>query len=450
MVVHKLSVHKNISMKELAIAMPKMGESVMEATIIKWLKKEGDEIIEAESILEVATDKVDSEIPAPYTGKLKKILVQVGQVVAVGAPIAIFEVEDVNLGHGGQSISQSKIASQVLPAPKSFASSDFQPAKHTVQVHDHTACPLYDTAGRFYSPLVRYIAQKESLSLDEMEKIPGTGKDNRVTKQDLLAYLVHRRSTQRISSYSNLPIENIQQYAKPGDEIIPMDRVRKIIAERMVAAMHTVPHVTSFVEADVTELVAWREKNKLSFKQKAGIGLTYTPLFVKAVVQAIQKFPLINVSVVGEYIIKRKAINIGLAVALPDGNLIVPVVKNADQLTLSELAICIHKLVHNARHGQLLPDDIADGTYTISNIGSFQNLMGTPIIMQPQVAILAIGSIVKKPAVIETAQGEQIAIRHQMYLSHTYDHRVVDGALGGQFAKAVADYLEKFDFAKES
>jgi 2-oxoglutarate dehydrogenase E2 component (dihydrolipoamide succinyltransferase) len=434
-------------MKELIIAMPKMGESVMEATIIKWLKGEGDEILEAESILEVATDKVDSEIPTPYTGKLKKLLVQVGEVVAVGVPIAILEVEDITLEHEYSTL-KPKTALQAIPTIKSL-NYNSQSTKHALQVDARNTWPLYDTTGRFYSPLVRYIAQKESLSLEEMESIPSTGKDNRVTKQDILTYLVHKKHSQSIPSYNNRSSEDIQQYAKPGDEIIPMDRVRKLIAERMVAAMHTVPHVTSFVEADVTELVQWRERNKLAFKQKAGVGLTYTPIFVKAVAQAIQKFPLINVSVVEGYIIKRKAINIGLAVALPDGNLIVPVVKNADQLTLSELAIYIHELVHNARHGQLLPDDIVDGTYTISNIGSFQNLMGTPIIMQPQVAILAVGAIVKKPAVIETSQGDQIAIRRKMYLSHTYDHRVVDGALGGQFAKAVADYLEKFDFTAE-
>jgi len=421
-----------------------MGESVMEATIIRWLKKEGDEIIEAESILEVATDKVDSEIPAPYSGKLKKILVRVGQVVAVGSPIAIVEAEDNIVPE--QDLYTLETALQSIP---SHESSIPQSAKHSTQLHEHKAWPLYDASGRFYSPLVRYIAQKESLPLEEMENIPGTGKDNRVTKQDLLAYLAHRRQPQHVPKHNTLAIENIQQYTRPGDEIIRMDRVRKVIAERMVAAMHTVPHVTSFVEADVTELVAWREKYKLAFKQKVGIDLTYTPLFIKAVAQTIRKFPSINVSVVGEYIIKRKAINIGLAVALPDGNLIVPVVKNADQLTLAELAIRIQELVHNARHGQLLPDDVVDGTYTISNIGSFQNLMGTPIIMQPQVAILAVGAIVKKPAVIQTDQGEQIAIRHKMYLSHTYDHRVVDGALGGQFAKSVADYLEKFGLEED-
>jgi 2-oxoglutarate dehydrogenase E2 component (dihydrolipoamide succinyltransferase) len=427
-------------MKEVTIAMPKMGESVMEATIIKWLKKEGDKIVEAESVLEVATDKVDSEIPAPYTGKLKRILVPVGQVVSIGNPIAILEVEDIVLE---QAPYPSRTISGLPSESKPLV---FEAIKHPAQLYEQSILPLYDTNERFYSPLVRYMAQAESISSDEMENIPGTGKDNRVTKQDLLNYLAHRKKSQHVSKSDNITLEDVYQYTKPGDQVIRMDRVRKIIADRMVTAMHTVPHVTSFVEADVTELVVWREEYKLMFKQKVGVGLTYTPLFVKAIARTIQKFPLINVSVVGDYIIKRKSINIGLAVALPDGNLIVPVVKNADQLTIPELALRINNLVHNARHGQLLPDDIADGTYTISNIGSFQNLMGTPIIVQPQAAILAVGTIVKRPAVIDTGQGEQIAIRHKMYLSHTYDHRIIDGALGGQFAKSVADYLENFIF----
>jgi 2-oxoglutarate dehydrogenase E2 component (dihydrolipoamide succinyltransferase) len=428
-------------MRELLMAMPKMGESVMEATISRWLKKEGDTVIEAESIVEVATDKVDSEIPAPYSGRIKKILAQLGEVVAVGKPIAIIETDEVPLEetvaltiHKENTIS-ANISNSTKPAVETQTSTSDSIS---------SSFPIYDLSGRFYSPLVRYIAQKESLSLQEMENIPGTGKDNRVTKEDLLAYVRHRKHPNYLSK-TKTDLATIKKYAKTEDEIVQMDRVRKVIADRMVEAMHTVPQVTSFVEADVTNLVSWRDKHKLHFKQKTGVGLTYTPLFVQAVAQTIWKFPLINVSVVGEYIIKRKAINIGLAVALPDGNLIVPVIKNADKLTLSELAIHIKELVHKARHSQLLPDDIVDGTYTISNIGSFQNLMGTPMIMQPQVAILAVGAIVKKPAVIETSQGDQIAIRHKMYLSHTYDHRVVDGSLGGQFVKSVAEYLENVD-----
>lgn len=428
-------------MQELSIVMPKMGESVMEATIIKWLKQEGDALLESESMLEVATDKVDSEIPAPYTGKLKKILVQAGQVVAIGAPIAIMEA-NVSAGQPTASVPSP------APQPLSISSQPIQSIIPTNQATS-TQLPLYDAPGRFYSPLVRHMAQEEHISLEEMERVPGTGKGNRVTKQDLLAYLTHRKQPILATPKPAVTLDAIQQHIHPGDEVIPMDRVRKLIAERMVTAVHTIPHVTSFVEADVTNLVTGKLHYGATFKEKTGVGLTYTPIFMKAVAHTIQAFPMINVSVMGEYIIKRKAINIGLAVALPDGNLIVPVVKHADQLTLAELAIRIHQLVSNARNAQLLPDDVVDGTYTISNIGSFQNLMGTPIIMQPQVAILAVGAIVKKPMVIESPTGDQIAIRHTMYLSHTYDHRVIDGALGGQFVKKVADYLEAFDIGKE-
>lgn len=430
-------------MQELSIFMPKMGESVMEATIIQWLKQEGDTLLESESMLEVATDKVDSDIPSPYTGKLKKILVQAGQVIAIGTPIAIIETADLPAGQIPASIPPPPI--QSVPLSPQLTQSKVATSEATTPAQ----LPLYDASGRFYSPLVRYMAQKEHLSVDEIKRIPGTGKGNRVTKQDLLAYLAHRPQPLSATAKPTITVESIQQNIHPGDEIIPMDRVRKLIAERMVAAVHTIPHVTSFVEADVTNLVTGKLEYGDIFKEKTGVSLTYTPVFMKAVARTIQAFPLINVSVMGEYVIKHKAIHIGLAVALPDGNLIVPVVKHADQLTLAGLAIQIHQLVHKARNGQLLPDDVMDGTYTISNIGSFQNLMGTPIIMQPQVAILAVGAIVKKPMVVDSPTGNQIAIRHTMYLSHTYDHRVVDGALGGQFVKKVASYLETFDIAQE-
>eukprot|EP01132_Coremiostelium_polycephalum_P000211 gene211-277_t len=424
-------------MKEVIIALPKMGESIMEATIIKWLKKEGDSLLEGESMLEVATDKVDSEIPALYKGVLKKVLVQVGQVVAIGSPIALMETEAV--------VVSQPLSDGISSAPSPVKNREDEVAgsmsKQFSIEGELSRWPLYDTTGRFYSPLVRNMAAHAVLSLAEMNQIPGTGKEGRVTKQDISAYILHKSA----QNQSKQVREDVEAHLRPGDEMIPMDRVRKLIAQRMVEAVHTIPHVTSFVEADVTELVAWRERNKRAFQKATGVGLTYTPIFVQAVIHAIQQFPLINVSVVGDYIIKRKAINIGLAVALPNGNLIVPVVKHADQLTFQELADRIHALVNNARQGSLAPDDVTEGTYTISNIGSFQNLMGTPIIMQPQVAILAVGAIVKKPAVITTPQGDQVAIRHQMYLSHTYDHRVVDGALGGQFVKSVADYLEKFE-----
>jgi 2-oxoglutarate dehydrogenase E2 component (dihydrolipoamide succinyltransferase) len=425
-------------MAEVSMVMPKMGESVMEATILQWLKKEGETITEAESIVEVATDKVDSEIPAPYGGKLKKILAQVGQIIAVGKPIAIIETtaELANSLDKGLSSFEPSVplasASQALEAQKAG------PLSTMIEQY----LPAHSQTGRFYSPLVRLIAQQEGMYLEELDSIPGTGKDNRVTKQDIMAYLKPSKQSRphvKTSTYSP------KLTLMPGDEVIPMDRVRQMIAERMLASIQTAPHVTSFVEADVTNLVQWRTKHKTAFEQKIGIALTYTPLLIEAIVRAIQDYPMINVAVVDTQIIKRKAINIGLAVALPDGNLIVPVIKQADQLSRIDLAQRIHDLVQQARMNQLKPDDVVDGTYTVSNIGSFKNLMGTPIIMQPQVAIMALGAIVKKPAVMETPEGDQIAIRHKMYLSHTYDHRVVDGALGGSFAQRVADYLENFD-----
>lgn len=423
--------------------MPKMGESVMEATIIQWLKKEGDAITEDESILEVATDKVDSEIPARYTGTLKKILVQVEEVVPIGSPIAIIDTDTsiVAPTHGEQiAIANPEPAVQKVLGLSQIMGKAEQSNPLSPTTRDHLAAR--SQTGRFYAPLVRYIAQKEGISSQELDQIPGTGKDNRVTKQDILAYLSHKKQYKATYPSATPCINSITM---PGDEVMPMDRIRKMIAERMVASMHTAPHVTSFVEADVTSLVHWRSQHKAGFEQKTGAPLTYMPLFIEAIVRAIQDFPMINVSVVGDHIIKRKAINIGIAVSLSGGNLIVPVIKDADQLSLAALATQVRDLAHNARTHQLLPDDVADGTYTISNIGSFQNLMGTPIIMQPQVAILALGTITKRPSVVETPQGDTIAIRHKMFLSHTYDHRVVDGALGGMFVKRVADYLASFD-----
>ncbi len=426
-------------MPELSMVMPKMGESVMEATILQWLKKEGDLISEAESILEVATDKVDSEIPAPYAGKLKKILAQAGQVIAVGKPIAIIETAAQVTPPLNAGLPSPEHLSSIPPQVQAL---DKQPIEPLPTAGSYL--PARSQTGRFYSPLVRHIAQQAGISLAELEQIPGTGKDNRVTKQDIMAYLapikqpLDRPMTAKHTSAIRL---------MPGDQVIPMNRVRQMIAERMVESMHTAPHVTSVVEADVTNLVQWRTKYKAAFEQKIGIPLTYTPFLIEAIVRAIKDYPMINVAVGDGQIIQRKAINIGLAVALPDGNLIVPVIKQADQLSRLDLAKRIHVLAQQARMNQLKPDDVVDGTYTVSNIGSFKNLIGTPIIMQPQVAIMALGAIVKKPAVIETPQGDCIAIRHQMYLSHTYDHRVVDGALGGGFAQRVAEYLASFDGA---
>lgn len=411
-----------------------MGESVMEATILHWLKKAGDTIAEGESLLEVATDKVDAEIPAAYTGILQKVVAHVGDVVAIGKPIAIIATETTPAATPQPQPAVAPTSGASLLVDKVAKTRPVPPTKRQL--------PARSPTGRFYSPLVRCIAQKEGLSWQALDHIPGTGKDNRITKQDLLAYLRYRKQPQATAATSAATLATM-----PGDEVIPMDRVRKMIAERMVASMHTAPHVTSFVEADVTNLVHWRKQHKAAFEQKTGVALTYMAPFIGAIVRAIQDFPMINVAIVGDRIIKRKAINIGVAVALPDGNLIVPVIKDADQLGLAALARQLRDLTHRARTHQLTPDDVAGGTYTVSNIGSFQNLMGTPIIMQPQVAILALGAIIKKPAVIETPQGDTMAIRHKMFLSHTYDHRVVDGALGGMFAQRVAAYLAGFNTA---
>lgn len=412
-------------MAEVTIVMPTMGESVMEATVLQWLKQEGDLIAEEESILEVATDKVDSEVPAPYAGRLQRVLAQQGEVVKIGAPIAIIATKGEAAPLPAPVVAPSAPASVSLKQPMSTPHSP----------------PHQPNDGRFYSPLVRSIAQQANITPQELSQIPGTGQDNRVTKRDLLAYLQHRPQ-------AGMPFQSKAPEAQvpmaPDDEVIQLARMRQVIAERMVESKRTIPHVTSFVEADVTDLVQWRNQHKGVFEQATGAKLTYTPLLLQAIVRALQDFPMLNAWMAKDRIVKKKAINIGLAVALPDGNLIVPVIKHADQLSLVELAHQIQSIVHKARHNQLVPDELTEATYTVSNLGSFQNLMGTPIIMQPQVAILALGAIVKKPAVVEVPQGDSIAVRQKMYLSHSYDHRVIDGALGGRFVKQVATYLEAF------
>ncbi len=418
-------------MATVTMVMPAMGESVMEATVLQWLKKEGEMVAEEESVLEVATDKVDSEVPALCSGRLHRVLVQAGEVVKIGAPLAIIATESTEEATATGETIQVVTSLTVAAQPAAVYTAQPQPS--------FEARFQQPTDGRFYSPLVRYIAEEEGMAPAELNQIPGTGKDNRVTKRDLLAYLHHRpkASGQYKATTVGLPIAT-------GDEVIQLDRMRQMIAKRMVASKHIAPHVTSFVEADVAGLVQWREENKERFAQQTGVKLTYTSILLQAVVRAIQDFPMINAWVEQERIIKKKAINIGLAVALPDGNLIVPVIKHADQLSLAELAQRVEAVANKARNQQLAPDDLAGGTYTVSNLGSFQNLMGTPIIMQPQVAILALGAIIKKPAVVETPAGDVIGIRHKMYLSHSYDHRVVDGALGGGFVKRVADHLATF------
>lgn len=421
------------------LIMPKMGESIMEATILAWLKKPGDKIEQDESVLEVATDKVDTEVPSTHAGVLKEILAKEGEVVKVGKAIALIATEaDV-------ATAPEKQPPAAKPEPVKET-----PARVLTNGSSKTVAADFKSATRFYSPLVKNIAREENIPVMELESISGTGLDGRVTKKDILAYVQHRKLGQTIHSVQQHAGVTPAPKAVPvsisgGDEIMEMDRMRKMIAERMVDSKRISPHVTSFVEADVTNIVFWRNKVKNEFQKRFGESLTFTPIFIEAVASAIKDFPMINIQVDGDRIIKKKDINIGMAVALPTGNLIVPVIKNADQYNITGLAKLVNDLANRARENKLKPDDLAGGTYTVSNVGSFGNVMGTPIIMQPQVAILALGAIQKKPAVVETPYGDAIVVRHKMFLSHSYDHRVVDGALGGSFVRKVADYLEQFD-----
>lgn len=426
-------------MASVEMLMPKMGESIIEGTILTWLKKEGDSIEADESVLEVATDKVDTEVPATHGGILKKILAKEGDVVAVGTAIAIIEINaDASNDTPAAPATAKEVLVQAAPA---LTASLITAAEPEAPSHSD---------GRFYSPLVRSIAKEEGISVDELSRIPGSGAEGRVTKQDMLDYLAARSNGHSKNTGVTKTPPSISQPKAPasisgGDELIEMDRMRKMIASRMVESKRISAHVTSFVEADMTNIVLWRERNKEAYKAKYGEGITFTPFFIDAVAKAIRDFPMINISVEGDHILKKKDINIGMAVALPSGNLIVPVIRNADQLNIVGISKKVNDLANRARINKLTADDVTGGTYTVSNVGSFGNIMGTPIIAQPQVAILAIGAIVKKPAVVETPTGDVIAIRHKMFLSHTYDHRVVDGSLGGMFVRKVADYLEEFD-----
>lgn len=536
-------------MAKYQLLLPKMGESVAEATVIKWNKNPGDHVDADEAVMEIATDKVDSEVPSPVAGKLIEQLYQENDVVQVGAVIAIIETEEatpttepeivpvpvveetpaphytafeehIPVATAEEVIKQEEASAAAVTEP---LNAEQQPdiAAHAdipgiSQLEQKTVSP-YDATfkgeGRFYSPLVRNIASQEGISISELDRIPGTGSEGRLTKDDLLSYIQYKHSPAAVQKTEATapasPAENasapaietpvvkaaetveptsatvpdevpvsqpvVEQTpivepaiaaakaevppAKPvesaptspvsslsgTDEIIEMDRMRRLIADHMVMSKQTSPHVTSFVEADVTSLVLWREKVKASFEKREGEKITFTPIFIEAVVKAIKDFPMINVTVNGTQIIKKAAINISMATALPSGNLIVPVIKKADELSLLGITKAVNDLANRARIGKLLPDDVRDGTFTITNVGSFGNVMGTPIINQPQVAILAVGAIKKKPAVIETKEGDVIAIRHMMFLSLSYDHRVVDGALGGSFVRRIADYLEKWD-----
>ena len=450
--------------------MPKMGESIIEGTVLKWLKNVGDRIEEEESVLEVATDKVDTEIPALQTGILREILAHEGDIVAVGKAVAVIDTEMNGDVEEPQNTSQQLTPASTAPNT-STAAPQSTPALTETETPDKVASTSFSAEGRFYSPLVMNIARQENIPMAELDQVPGTGLEGRVTKKDLFAYLENRKAATAspqnktapsttfatVQAPAQLPEETItpEKTATPvskpsvsvngSNEMIEMDRMRKMIAQRMVDSKRISPHVTSFVEADVTNMVNWRNKMKDIYKQREGENLTFTPIFIEAVAKAIRDFPMINVSVEGDTIIKKRDINIGMAVALPTGNLIVPIIRNADQMNLNGLTKKVNDLANRARINKLTPDDLSDGTYTISNVGSFGNIMGTPIINQPQVAILALGAIKKKPAVIETLEGDLIGIRHFMFLSHSYDHRVVDGSLGGMFVKRVADYLEAFD-----
>ncbi len=431
------------------ILLPKMGESVAEATITKLVVDAGADVEADDPIVEIATDKVDSEVPAPEDGTLVEWCVAEGDVVQVGAVIARYDVGGE--GSGDTAAPASAEAPAPAPAPAT-------PSSPSAAVVEEVMAPLEGIparkgpSGRFYSPLVRSIAEKEGISMAELESMSGSGAEGRVTKKDILSYVKGRGQAAPAAKPAPVPAPAPVAKAAPAatsvdgaHDIVEMDRMRKMIADHMVRSVQTSPHVTSFVEADVTNLVQWRNANKKAFQEKFGEKLTFTPLIAEAIVKAILDFPGINASVDGDRILIHKNIHLGMAAALPSGNLIVPVIKHADQYNLQGLARQVNDLAARARAGKLTPDDIAGGTYTMSNVGTFGNVMGTPIINQPQVGILALGAIRKRPAVLETEQGDVIAVRSMMFLSHSYDHRVVDGMLGGSFVRRVADYLEGFD-----
>ena len=425
-------------MAKFELKLPKMGESVAEATVTNWLKNIGDTIEADEPVLEIATDKVDSEVPSEVDGVLVEILFNTDDVVQVGQTMAIIETNSDASSEPTQSTAQETESVKQVAATVTAA-------KDTVAA----AVVVSSTQGRFYSPLVKKMAQKENILQAELDTVPGTGKDGRVSKNDMLAYIKSRGASAVVSKSVAAPTQAAPVSVNGGDEIIEMTRMGKLIAHHMVASVQTSAHVQSFIEADVTNIWNWRKKVKASFMTREGENLTFTPIFMEAVAKALKDFPMMNIALDGDNIIKRKNINLGMAAALPGGNLIVPVIKNADQLNLVGMTKAVNDLAARARDNKLKPDDIQGGTYTVTNVGTFGSIMGTPIINQPQVGILALGAIRKVPAVIETPDGDFIGIRYKMFLSHSYDHRVVNGALGGQFVKAVADYLEAWDVNKE-
>ena len=433
-------------MARFELKLPKMGESVAEATITNWLKEVGDKIEADEMVLEIATDKVDSEVPSEVSGTLVEKLFQKDDLVQVGQTIAIIETE-------GGTITPEPVQAETTNQAVAEVTKTVETAKQTIETN-------FADSDKFFSPLVKNIAKEEGVSLAELENIKGTGKEGRVTKNDILEHIKNRGSVPTKTVTETPKQEAAQPKAEPvkqaapisvngQDEIIEMDRMRKLISHHMVQSVQTSAHVQSFIEVDVTNIVKWRDKVKGAFEKREGEKLTFTPIFMEAVAKALKDFPMMNISIDGDYIIKKKNINLGMAAALPNGNLIVPVIRNADQLNLVGMAKAVNDLANRARIGKLKPDDTQGGTYTVTNVGTFGSVFGTPIINQPQVGILALGAIRKVPAVIETPEGDFIGIRQKMFLSHSYDHRVVDGALGGQFVKRVADYLESWDINRD-
>ncbi|RIV34212.1 2-oxo acid dehydrogenase subunit E2 [Flagellimonas lutimaris] len=453
-------------MSKFELKLPQMGESVAEATLTNWLKEVGDTIEMDEAVFEIATDKVDSEVPSEVDGVLLEKRFDVDDVIKVGEVVAVIQVE----GEVENAVDDGAGEEVSVEEPAEVPARELEVQMAGVKESVSTSTPDFSSSERFYSPLVKNIAKEENVSMDELEAIVGTGKEGRVTKNDIMAYLESR------SNGSQTKVEAIPQpkaktekaatplapkettadkpkeskvHVGAGDEVIPLTRMGKLIAHHMIESISTSAHVQSFVEVDVTNVVNWRNKVKNAFQEREGEKLTFTPIFMEAVAMALKKYPMMNISLDGDKVVKKKNINLGMAAALPDGNLIVPVIKNADQLNLVGMAKTVNDLASRARNNQLKPDEVRDGTYTVTNVGSFGSVFGTPIINQPQVGILALGAIRKIPSVIETDQGEYIGIRSKMYLSHSYDHRVVNGALGGMFVKAVADYLEAWDINRE-
>ncbi|WP_282144137.1 dihydrolipoamide acetyltransferase family protein [Cellulophaga baltica] len=447
-------------MSKFELKLPQMGESVAEATLTTWLKEVGDSIEMDEAVFEIATDKVDSEVPSEVEGVLVEKLFNVDDIISVGQTVAIIEIQ------GGASEPATAPVSQPAQEDVAAASSIEQEIESVQEIVD-TPTADYSSTDRFYSPLVKNIAKEEGISIADLEAIVGTGKEGRVTKNDILAYVENRKTGNVVASSAAAPsaTANVSAQAPSapaavsqassdvkvgsGDEVIPMSRMGKLIAQYMRESISTSAHVQSFIEVDVTNVVNWRNKNKISFEKREGEKLTFTPIFMEAVAVALKKYPMMNISLNGDTVVKKKNINIGMAAALPDGNLIVPVIKNADQLNLVGMAKAVNDLATRSRNNKLKPDEIKDGTYTVTNVGTFGSVFGTPIINQPQVGILALGAIRKVPSVIETPEGDFIGIRSKMFLSHSYDHRVVNGALGGMFVKAVADFLEAWDVNRE-